>query len=242
MSRLWVKICANTSLADAQHAIRVGADAVGFVFASESKRRVGAEQVAAITPHLPADAEKLGVFVEQTVPEIVEIVRATRLTGVQMYAPSADHATHSAAQLRESLRGLHRRLRIVQALHFNAENQDNFENGIRQLAKNQTIDAILIDSRVFGAMGGTGIAFDWHAARQALMQAAVPRMHLIVAGGLTPTNVAHAVHTLIPWGVDVASGVEQAAGVKDPRKVEQFIAAARQADIEARKTAMPAQA
>ena len=241
MSRLWVKICANTSLADAQHAIRAGADAVGFVFASESKRRVGAEQVAAITPHLPADAEKLGVFVEQTVPEIVEIVRATGLTGVQMYAPSADHATHSAAQLRESLRGLHRRLSIVQALHFNAENQDNFENGIRQLAKNETIDAILIDSRVFGAMGGTGIAFDWHAARHALLQA-TPRMRIIVAGGLTPTNVAQAVHTLNPWGVDVASGVEQSAGVKDPRKVEQFIAAARQADIEARKTAMPAQA
>lgn len=241
MSRLWVKICANTSLGDAQHAVRAGADAVGFVFATESKRRVTTEQVAAITPHLPATAEKFGVFVEQDVREIVETVRTAGLTGVQMHAPSVEHAAEYSALLREGLRDISRRLSIVQVLHFNAAERDNFVDELGLLVEGRAIDAVLIDSCVAGAAGGTGIVFDWGAAREDLLRVAT-QMRIIVAGGLTPTNVRQVVQTLNPWGVDVASGVETTAGVKDPHKVENFIAAARQTDAAATKTVTPTKA
>lgn len=239
MSRLWVKICANTCLADAQHAIRAGADAVGFVFASESKRRVTPEHVAAITPHLPAAAEKIGVFVEQEIQEIVHTVRAAGLTGVQMHAANGENVADGAALLRESLNGLAWRVKIVQVLQFSLADRDSFERRLRSFENDRAIDAILIDSRVPYARGGTGVPFDWDAARNALLSSA-PHMRLIVAGGLTPENVSRAVSALNPWGVDVASGVEAAAGVKDPRKVERFIAAARK--VGAANTAAPSKA
>ncbi len=82
---MWIKICANTSLADAKIAAEAGADAVGFVFA-RSPRRVTAEQVAAIVPELPAEIEKIGVFVGASVDEIVATVEAAGLTGVQLHS------------------------------------------------------------------------------------------------------------------------------------------------------------
>jgi phosphoribosylanthranilate isomerase len=89
-------------------------------------------------------------------------------------------------------------------------------------------DGILVDSRTAEAVGGTGVAFDWDAARTSLFGNAGARS-LIAAGGLSPTNVAEAITKLQPWGVDVVSGVESATGVKDPAKVRAFIANARAA-------------
>ena len=241
MSRLWVKICANTSVEDAQHAIRSGADAVGFVFAAESKRRVTPALVAEITPHLPGDAEKIGVFVEQGVDEIVEIVRLAGLSGVQLHAPDARLAIENATLLRDRLRGNVPRLRIVQVLHFSTENREMFKVMLARIAKNDVIDAVLIDSRVLGASGGTGIAFDWQAAQEAIRRAD-SRLRIVVAGGLTPANVRGAVLTFTPWGVDVASGVEASAGKKDQAKVESFIVNARGPEVDAGKTMEAAKA
>jgi phosphoribosylanthranilate isomerase len=242
MSRVWVKICANTSLEDAQHAIRAGADAVGFVFAAESKRRVTVEQVADITAHLPVTAEKFGVFVEQSVAEIADIVRAAGLTGVQMHAPNLETAADDATQLREKVGDRRQqRLDVVQVLHFNAAALDGFEENVALLARNHAIDAVLIDSRTADAVGGTGIAYDWRTAQKSFPRAAL-HLRLIVAGGLTPQNVRQAIQTLAPWGVDVASGVEASVGKKDPLKVESFISIARQVGAEVRKTAAAAEA
>ena len=94
------------------------------------------------------------------------------------------------------------------------------------------IDAILVDSRSTTAVGGTGLTFDWSAARQTLFQNRDVRQRLVAAGGLTPENVAEAIAILQPWGVDVVSGVEAAPGRKDPAKVRAFIAAARKAHDE----------
>ena len=238
---MWVKICGNTSFEDAEHAIRAGADAVGFVFAAESKRRVTVEQVADITSHLPPTAEKVGVFVEQSVAEIADIFLAAGLTGVQMHDPNLETAADDAARLREKLGDRRQPLRLVQVLHFRAAALDDFAENVAQLGRNHAIDAVLIDSRIGDAVGGTGIAYDWLAARKSLLRAA-SRPRLIVAGGLTPDNVRQAIQTLAPWGVDVASGVEAAAGKKDPLKVESFISSARQAGAEVRKTASVAEA
>jgi phosphoribosylanthranilate isomerase len=212
---LWIKICANTSLADAMIAAEAGADAVGFVFAP-SPRRLTAEQAAAIVPRLPAEIEKIGVFVDATVEEIAATVEAAGLTGVQLH-------WDAPAELPAALRArFGSGVRILGVVHFDAETAKN------QPALDSNVDAILVDSRTASAMGGTGKSYDWAAARRSLFGRA-EELKLIAAGGLTPDNVAEAIATLRPWGVDVVSGVEFAPGRKDAAKVKAFIANARAA-------------
>ncbi len=214
---LWIKICGNTSLDDALLAANAGADALGFVFA-DSPRHVTAGQVAAITPHLPASVEKIGVFVEAPVEEIVSTVRACGLTGVQIHSVTLSELP---ARLRAELAS---NLRILRVVHFGP--------GALQYAhayfEDPNVNAVLVDSRTVTAVGGTGIPFDWAEASQTLFQSEERPKPLVAAGGLTPENVAEAIATLRPWGVDVVSGVEAAPGRKDPAKVRAFIANARQ--------------
>jgi phosphoribosylanthranilate isomerase len=212
---LWVKICGNTSLADAQLAANAGADAVGFVFAP-SPRRVTPEQVAAITPHLPGSMEKIGVFVDDDFATIAAAIELAGLTGVQVHSGGPDALT---AQLRERFGP---GLRILRVIHFG-------EDAARQLEAARTdtsIDGVLVDSRTATAVGGTGIAFDWEAAR-VTMFFGEDGLKLIAAGGLNPANVAEAIATLNPWGVDVVTGVEASPGRKDAGKVHAFVENAR---------------
>jgi phosphoribosylanthranilate isomerase len=212
---LWVKICGNTSLADAQLAADAGADAVGFVFAP-SPRRVTPEQVAAIAPHLPASIEKIGVFVDSSFDTIAAAIGQCGLTGVQLHAVALES---QAAKLRQRFGAS---LRIIQVLHFGEESAQ----GLHTVEADPNIDALLIDSRTATAVGGTGIAFDWHSARTQIF-ADHGNLRLIAAGGLRPENVAQAIAILNPWGVDVASGVEASPGRKDPAKLRAFVTNAR---------------
>jgi phosphoribosylanthranilate isomerase len=214
---LWIKICANTSLADAQLAADAGADAVGFVFAP-SPRRVTFEQVAAITPHLPAEIEKIGVFVDADLDTIAAAIELCGLTGVQLHSGSADNV---ASQLRARFGPS---LRILRVIHFG----DGAAEQLNATAGDASIDGVLVDSRTPTAVGGTGVAFDWQAARTSIFTGG-SALKLIAAGGLSPANVADAIGTLNPWGVDVASGVESAPGKKDSVKVREFVANARAA-------------
>jgi phosphoribosylanthranilate isomerase len=216
---LWVKICGNTNLADAQLAANAGADAVGFVFAS-SPRRVTPEQVAAIIPHLPATLEKIGVFVEAGLDAIAAAVDRCGLTGVQLHASALEPL---AGRLRDRFGAS---LRIIQVLHFGQEASEL----LQAVEADPYVDALLIDSRTATTVGGTGVAFDWQAARIQIFGER-GRIKLIAAGGLTPHNVAEAITILSPWGVDVSSGVEASPGRKDPERVRQFIANAREAEI-----------
>jgi phosphoribosylanthranilate isomerase len=218
---LWIKICGNTSLGDAQLAADAGADAVGFVFAP-SPRRVTAEQVAQIVRQLPAAIEKIGVFVDAGFDEIAATVEAAELTGVQLHfdAPAA-----LAAQLSERFGA---KLRILGVVHFDARAGKR----VAAIARDEHIDALLVDSRTAAAVGGTGVAFDWSAARGLIFDAGGP-MKFVAAGGLTPENVAEAIATLRPWGVDVVSGVEAAPGRKDSANVRAFVANARAANAAA---------
>ena len=215
---LWIKICGNTSLADAQLAAEAGADAVGFVFAP-SPRRVTPAQVAVIVPHLPPALEKIGVFVDAAFAEIASTVESCSLTGVQLHF---DAPPELPAQLRERFGA---GLRILRVAHFDSKRPVALDLGLNGIA-----DAILVDSHTAAAPGGTGQTFDWLAASKSLFQNAEVRKHrLVAAGGLMPDNVAHAIATLRPWGVDVVSGVESSPGRKDPAKVRAFIANARAA-------------
>jgi phosphoribosylanthranilate isomerase len=216
---LWIKICANTTLEDARLAAEAGADAVGFVFAP-SPRRVTLAQAAAIVPHLPVALEKIGVFVDASCDEIASTVEACGLTGVQLHF-------NAAPQIPAELRArFGPSLRILRVLHFEAEGAISTHDAFEDM----NIDAVLVDSRTAAAVGGTGKAFDWSLASTTLFQNAEVRKHrLIAAGGLNPDNVAEAIATLHPWGVDVVSGVESAPGRKDAAKLRAFIANARAA-------------
>jgi phosphoribosylanthranilate isomerase len=222
---LWIKICGNTSLGDALAAAEAGADAVGFVFAS-SPRQVTAAEVAAITPHLPATVEKIGVFVDAALEEIVSTAQACGLTGVQLHF---DADPELPARLRERLGP---EVRILRVIHYDAATATQCAAQIAECNQNPHVDAVLVDSRTSAASGGTGITFDWIAARKTLFQDAEARKRLVAAGGLNPSNVAEVIAALRPWGVDVASGVESAPGRKDTAKVREFVARARTRDGE----------
>jgi phosphoribosylanthranilate isomerase len=212
---MWVKICANTSLEDAELAVRAGADAVGFVFA-ESVRRVTPAQVRAITPKLPPGIEKYGVFTDAGLEAIAAVVDECGLTGVQLHAAN-DPAL--ASRLRERFS---RSLRIIKVIHYGGD----LESQLRNAQSDPALDGVLVDSRSATLLGGTGRKFDWEAAIGSF-RAAGSRLRMIVAGGLNPENVSEAIRTLRPWGVDVASGVEAAPGRKDPAKVKAFVENAR---------------
>jgi phosphoribosylanthranilate isomerase len=215
---LWIKICANTSLADAEIAADAGADALGFIFAP-SPRRVTAEQAAAIVPHLPATLEKIGVFVEAWFGEIAATVETVGLTGVQLHW---DAPPELPAKLRKRFGP---KLRVVRVVHFDKAAHENAS----AVAQDANIDAILVDSRSETAVGGTGWTYDWDVASKTLFHKVKEQKPMIAAGGLTPANIAEAIAALRPWGVDVVSGVESEPGRKDAAKVRAFIANARAA-------------
>jgi phosphoribosylanthranilate isomerase len=216
---MWVKICANTSVEDAIVAAEAGADAVGFVFA-ESVRRVTPAQVRVITPQLPAKVEKIGVFVDTGFEDLAAAIEECGLTGVQLHSAREAGVT---AKLRERFGSL----RILRVIHF----QNGLEHELREAQADEAVDAVLVDSRTATLRGGTGVRFDWQAARGSF---AGSRLRMVVAGGLNAENVGEAIATLHPWGVDVVSGVEAAPGKKDAAKVRAFIENARIADLPSR--------
>jgi phosphoribosylanthranilate isomerase len=229
---MWVKICGNTNLEDAAMAIEFGADAVGFVFA-QSKRRVTAAQVAAITPQLRAGVERVGVFDSSDPEEIAQTASAAGLTTVQLHGGLNEALLQ---QLAEKLAGS---MQIVQTMHWVMEEADRpgvrsaaqssatlLMEQIQRVAKLGIASRVLIDSKVGAAGGGTGVAYDWNAAR-IVFASAPSSLKLIAAGGLKPSSVSEAIQKLGPWGVDVSSGVEASPGKKDPALVKLFIETAR---------------
>ncbi|GGG68949.1 phosphoribosylanthranilate isomerase [Edaphobacter dinghuensis] len=216
---MWIKICANTNLDDAQMAAELGADAVGFVFAP-SRRRVTAKDVAQITPHLPTNVERIGVFDSLYAEEIAASVREAGLTAVQLHGGGE---LVLARRLNDLFEG---KIGIIQTVHWSVDAGEESAKAVRQrlnaIQAGAVIERVLIDSKVGQATGGTGVSFDWAAAREVL-QSGGSRLKMIVAGGLRPDNVAKAISELNPWGVDVASGVEKGPGRKDPEKLRTFI-------------------
>ncbi len=217
---MWIKVCGNTNLDDCLLAAEFGADAVGFVFAA-GKRTVTPAQVGAITPYLPASLEKIGVFTTGSFQEILSAAQEAGLTGVQL------HGAFAPSLLAELRAALPAPQKVLQVLHWDTDSATaaaDFEKEAGNVRQNATADALLVDTRTRTASGGTGQTFDWQAARATLAQLSLP---VIVAGGLHPGNVAVAIRTLRPWGIDVASGVEASPGRKDPQRVAAFLANAR---------------
>lgn len=198
--RTRVKICGITRVEDALAAARAGADAIGLVFYAQSPRAVSVEQARAVVQALPPYITTVGLFVDAAPQEIRAVLTELPLDLLQF------HGNESP----EACRGHGRP--YVKALRMR-EGMD-----LTDLARSYN-DAvgILVDSYVEGVPGGTGQSFDWSRLPGGLS------CPLILAGGLTPDNVAAAVAQVRPWAVDVSGGVEAAPGVKDAAKIEAFI-------------------
>ncbi len=202
---MFVKICGLTNLEDALAAVEAGADAVGFNFWRPGSRYVEPGRAAEIAAALPEGLWKVGVFVDEDPATALAIARQVKLTALQL------HGAEPPGYLEQL--GSYKKLKALRM-------DSGFD--ARRLAEYKSATAFLLDAP--GATpGGTGRVFDWDCA-----VAAKEYGRVILAGGLTPENVAEAVERVLPWGVDVASGVESAPGRKDHRKLRAFVRAARE--------------
>lgn len=203
-----VKICGITNLEDARWAAECGADAIGFVFA-ESRRRIAPEAAGKIMREMGPFVTGVGVFVDAPVEEVRRALEVSGCAVAQL------HGEETAEQI-EALRPY----AVVKAIRV----KDKV--GPDALGRCRGARAILLDSYVEEAMGGTGQRFDLSIACELVNRG----WRVIVAGGLTPENVGEVVATARPYGVDVSTGVEAGPGRKDREKVARFIANVRAAD------------
>jgi phosphoribosylanthranilate isomerase len=206
-----IKICGVTTPEDARAAADAGADAVGLNFYPKSPRFVTPAQAAAIVRALPPFTATVGVFVGTPMRQVCAIAFQLGLRAVQTYddqAPTEDPFpfAHVPAFRVKDAAGLdHVRKFVEQAT-----------------ALGRRPAAVLIDAHVEGQVGGTGQKAPWE-----LLVGFDPDVPVILAGGLTPENLAEAITVVKPWGVDVASGVESVPGRKDCAKVARFVKIAR---------------
>lgn len=208
-----VKICGITNIEDALASVEAGADALGFVFA-DSPRKVSAETALDIIRRLPPFVSTVGVFARQE-PE--EVLRIWRETGVEFAQLHGEPAPTRELFPPDGGFGFHR---IIRALRVKSADD------IRRAADDRAVRAcaaILLDAHVDGLMGGTGRTFDWNLA----VEAQSLGKPIILAGGLTPGNVAEAVRSVRPYAVDVSTGLEASPGRKDHARIKEFIHNAR---------------
>jgi phosphoribosylanthranilate isomerase len=212
-----LKICGITNIEDARAAAVASADAIGLNFFANSPRYISRDQAMRIVESLPPAITPVGVFVNECPSVIRRLTDELRLGTVQL------HGDESAEEIAE-LAGIP----ILKA--FRAS--DDVRARVLSLAeacrqRSAPLAAVLLDAAKPGLFGGTGALADWNIARQ--LRESIGDIPLILAGGLTPENVADAIHAVQPLGVDTASGVETSPGKKDPERVRAFIRAAKQA-------------
>jgi len=196
-----IKICGMTRLQDTLLAAGGGADAVGFIFYRKSPRYVSAKTVKAIVADLPPFIETVGVFVNETADRINRIADSCKLSAVQL------HGDESPAFCKRIRR------KVIKAVRV--KGRDSFDG-----LSVYKVSAFLLDSFSYQQQGGTGETFDWRLVSEGKKYGPV-----ILAGGLDPSNVVHAIQKVKPYGVDVCSGVERTPGIKDPLRVKAFIKA-----------------
>ena len=195
---MFLKVCGITRLTDALHAVEQGATAVGFVLWPKSPRAVTVERAAEIAKELPSRVMAVGVFVNEPIDGIRAIAEQARLTAVQLHG---DEPPAYADALDWP---------VIRAVSI-----DQIDEACEAWSQET---ALLLDNIDPVRRGGTGAVVDWTQA------AAIARKRRVVlAGGLTPDNVASAIRAVRPFGVDVSSGVESAPGVKDFAKVARFV-------------------
>ena len=202
------KVCGVTRPSDAVSAACSGANAIGLIFVRSSPRAVTPASASEIVEALPEGVLKVGVFASECPDVVAQIVRQSGLDVAQLHG---DESPGDCDAVRKAAGG---GLKIWKAVRVGAE-LDTASLGEFE------VDAFLLDTAKDGSLGGTGTCFPWHLAVPAKRYGKV-----VLAGGLDGDNVADAVRVVQPWGVDASSRLESRPGVKDPRKVESFLAAA----------------
>jgi phosphoribosylanthranilate isomerase len=201
-----VKVCGITRLEDAELAVELGAWALGFILWEPSPRAADPAVAAGIARAMRRRAELVGVFVNASLDDVVHAADAVGLTHIQL------HGDEGPAFATEA--GRRTGCKVIKAARI-ATGAD-----LQDLERWRT-DFHLLDTRVEGKRGGSGERWDWDLI--AHRRSKVPA---ILSGGLDAENVAEGIAAVRPYAVDVASGVEASPGVKDPAKVEAFLAAA----------------
>jgi phosphoribosylanthranilate isomerase len=194
-----VKICGITSVQDALHAVRCGADALGLVFYPKSPRCLTRQQAREIVAALPPFVVPVGLFVNCPAAEIGDIAAGCGFDTVQLHGEETPDDCRLGP------------LRVIKALRVK-------DRASLAAIDDYQVSALLLDAWVPGTYGGTGQTFNWQLAASAAR-----RHRIVLAGGLSPANVAEAVNIVRPYAVDVSSGVERAPGQKDPELVAAFI-------------------
>jgi phosphoribosylanthranilate isomerase len=200
-----VKICGITCLEDALMAVEAGADALGVMFYPPSPRSVRPDVVRRIVEQLPPFVARVGVFVNADETHIRLTIREAGIDTIQLHGKEPVELCQSLAPLP-----------VMKAFRMEGP-------GSLNALTPYTGCAWLLDSYVAGVFGGTGQTFNWDLACEAVRRGG----KVVLAGGLTPDNVARAVAAVSPYGVDVSSGVETSPGKKDPDKVRAFVQAAK---------------
>ena len=202
MARVRIKICGITRPEDAVAAAVAGVDAIGLVFYTGSPRQVDAETARTIVGVLPPFVCKVGLFVDADTATVESILRAVPLDVLQFHGHEPPEYCRRYGKP------------YIKALRMG--------EGVDLLAGENTYhdaQALLLDTHVPGLAGGTGRTFNWESVPAGL------RLPVVLAGGLDATNVGSAIRQLHPYAVDVSGGVEAAPGVKDQRKIEEFVRA-----------------
>jgi phosphoribosylanthranilate isomerase len=201
-----VKICGLTREEDVLDCVRAGADLIGFNFWPQSRRYLSPALASPLRALVPDGVEAVGVFVNAPPEEVAQVARDLSLSAVQLHGDE-DLAEYGGIGCE-----------LIPVLRVDPARPELAALPSRSARR------VLVDAAVAG-YGGAGKSFDWQlfAPFRERLDA-----ELLLAGGLTVHNVLEAVRTLRPWGVDVASGVEQAPGIKDPELVRAFVAAARE--------------
>lgn len=206
---LRVKICGLTKPQDAAAAIESGADALGFNFYPGSKRYLQMETAGDWIAALPQKVEKVGILVNPSWEEATAAAKVPGITALQLHGGETPEFCRRLAAA-----GIRFAKAVPVANFASVANLPDFFTG-----------TLLFDSSQSGNFGGTGRAFPWEIARDFIQANA--HLRVILAGGLTPDNVAEAVRLVRPFGVDVTTGVESSPGRKDHGRMRAFIAAAR---------------
>lgn len=202
MSQPQVKVCGVTRVEDAVFAVESGVQLIGLNFVPSSVRYVSAATARELVAAIAGRAEVVGVVANLSAPQMAELRRDAWLDTLQL------HGDEPPEVFRHLAAADYKAVRVGEAADV-------------ELARSYPGARILVDAKVAGTLGGSGHTFDWN-----LVAGLVQERQLLLAGGLTPSNVGAAVAAVRPWAVDVASGVETAPGVKSPEKVREFVDAA----------------
>jgi phosphoribosylanthranilate isomerase len=203
--RTRVKMCGTTRLEDALAAVRYGVDALGFIFYAKSPRYINSKQAAQIIKNLPPLVDRVGVFVNASVKEVVAAARV----GLSYLQLHGNESVDYCRQLRQQLPscGIIKAFRVGEKSHT-----EEF------LPYNECVDAFLLDTYLQGALGGTGKVFDWTIIERLNLQRPI-----LLAGGLSPENIVSAITEVQPFAVDINSGVESKPGVKEHARIKEIL-------------------